>query len=68
MRVARCTFSQTEYRIAEKIGVDRLPLGGNFIEVQGVVEGAASIFEQSGESAMSSRLVSSARSITPSSS
>lgn len=69
MRVARCTFSQTEYRIAEKIGVDQLPLGGNFIEVQGVVEGAASIFEQSGESAMSSsRLVSSARSITPSSS
>lgn len=39
MRVVRCTFSQTEYRIAEKIGVDRLPLGGNFIEVQGVVEG-----------------------------
>lgn len=55
MRVARCTFSQTEYRIAEKIGVDRLPLGGNFIEVQGVVEGAASIFGRKRDVVVSAR-------------
>lgn len=55
MRVARCSFSQTEYRIAEKIGVDRLPLGEETLsKFRGLEKGAASIFEQSGESATSS--------------